>query len=506
MAFPDVNAYSAVFQHPSICLSDVELKGCQIKTNPLGQPQVRSGGFALTYNLINSRGANWAVRCFHRESPDRDTRYRAISNRLNTADVSSSGYFVGFEYQPLGITMPDGRRFPIVKMAWATGETLGSFLENMHGERTAIQNLRCSLVTLSKFLQKCGIAHGDIQPGNIMVSDNGRKIQLIDYDGMFVKGLEFLDAAEIGLPNFQHPERRTKSPWNADLDNFAFIVLDIALSVLQDNPAYWEKTQSGDDKVLFSAQDYAVPEASPIFCELKRDNRYSPLVSRLQTICRLPIEKTPRIEELTTWKAVDVVPRAVTGSVARTAYIPAHPVIDGLDLHGIATHVGEVVELVGQVREVKLLNTGPNHQNHPNCPYCFVSFAVWHVGMDQSFRLILWSEDLEKLKARGIKDIDSHFSGKYISITGLVEKREKTIPERRYPARGGWQVYPERMATTYSICSDNSTITFIDKNQADFRLGRVQNNVTIPPRVTPSVSVAPGTAGNADILDRIRQL
>ena len=506
MSLPDVNAYSAAFQHPDLCLSDLSLKRCTIRTNPLGQPRVRSGGFALTYNLFSSN-ANWAVRCFHRESPDRDKRYGAISRRLNAQDIKGSGYFVGFEFQPQGITMPNGGKFPIVKMAWAAGETMGSFLDNRHSDKIALQNLRNSLVRLSAFLHSRNIAHGDIQPGNIMVSDMGRKIQLIDYDGMFVDEIKGLDATEIGLPNFQHPERRTKTPWNANLDNFSFIVLDIALAILQDNPKYWEKTQSGDDKVLFSAQDYAVPEASSIFNELNKDIRYSGFISKLRSICRLSIEKTPRIEELATWKPVDVVPRAVTGSVERTKYIAAYPVVDGLDMCGIAAHDGKVVEIIGKVLEVKMLNTGPNHQNHPNSPYCFVSFEIWRPGMDQSFRLILWSEELEKLTQKGITNIHTHFNGKYISITGLVEKREKIIPAKTIPPKGRWpaRTYPERMAITYSICADSATVTFISKQESDFRLGRVQRNLTVS-HVTTAAAPSSGQTGNASILDRIRRI
>ena len=505
MIMPDVNAYSAAFQHPDLCLSDQSLKRCTIKTNPLGQPRVRSGGFALTYNLFNGT-QNWAVRCFHKESPGRDIRYSAISRRLNAQDIRGSGYFVDFEYQPRGITI-NGTRFPIVKMAWATGETMGSFLENQHEDRIALQNLRNSLASLSAFLHAHNIAHGDIQPGNVMVSDMGRKVQLIDYDGMFVDEISGLDAAEIGLPNFQHPERRTRTPWNVNLDNFSFIVIDIALAVLQDNPGYWDKTQSGDDKILFSAQDYSVPDASSVFNELKRDGRYASLISKLQNICRLPFDKVPRLDDFAAWQPDTSVLRAQPDGVTTVSYIANYPVVDALRVNDIAAQNGNKVEVIGCVVGVKMKNTGTNHPNHPNRPYCFVEFEAWHPGMDQSFRVIIWSEGLDKLAQRGINDVDTYFKGKYVSIVGLVEKWETKIPAKTIPARGRWpaRTFPERIATAYSICADGATFNFIDQTQADFRLGRIRQNLTVQHVATVAAPSSRQT-GNASILDRIRRI
>ena len=127
--------------------------------------------------------------------------------------------------------------------------------------------------------------------------------------------------------------------------------------------------------------------------------------------------------------------------------------------------------------------------------------------MDQSFRLILWSEELDKLAKKGISNIYTHFNGKYISITGLVEKREKVIPAKTIPPKGRWpaRTYPERVAITYSICADSATVTFISKQESDFRLGRVQRNLTIA-HVTTTAVPSLGQTDNASILDRIRRI
>ncbi|MBQ6341403.1 MAG: hypothetical protein IJI36_19870, partial [Kiritimatiellae bacterium] len=251
------------FQNPQLFLADRTLTSCTCPKDQQGQPKVQSGGFALTFRL-ESPTKKWAVRCFHREVADRVQRYTAISKKLNEPQIRQSGYFVDFDYQPQGV-MVKGQRYPIVKMSWAQGVTLGAFLETNYNNPVRLQNLQESLKKLYKFLSSHHIAHGDIQPGNVMVASDGKTVQLIDYDGMFVPGMDSLKAAETGVPNFQHPERQTKSPWNDRLDRFPFIVLDIALSVLEKEPAYWTKTNSSDEKVLFETTDYRAPYGSSIF-------------------------------------------------------------------------------------------------------------------------------------------------------------------------------------------------------------------------------------------------
>ena len=178
---PSLSDYMQMFQNPQHFLTDEELKKCTCPKDQHGQPLVQSGGFALTFKL-ESTAAQWAVRCFHRDAPSRDERYSRIAKKLQEIAMQQSGYFVTFEYQAQGVGV-NGQKYPIVKMAWASGETLGSFLENNYQNKENLRNLQTSLQDLRRFLAENGIAHGDIQPGNIMVADSGRKLQLIDYDG-----------------------------------------------------------------------------------------------------------------------------------------------------------------------------------------------------------------------------------------------------------------------------------------------------------------------------------
>ena len=60
-------------------------------------------------------------------------------------------------------------------------------------------------------LRGIGIAHNDLQHGNVMVQADGR-IRLVDYDGIFLPGLSPPD--EKGHSNYQHPLRRTAEDYD----------------------------------------------------------------------------------------------------------------------------------------------------------------------------------------------------------------------------------------------------------------------------------------------------
>src|SRR4029077_1600735 len=97
----------------------------------------------------------------------------------------------------------------------------------------ALEKARTDFAAIARFLENKGIAHGDIQNGNVMVA--GGDIKLIDYDGMFVPGMRPGNGSETGHKHFQHPDRRV-SDFGPKMDRFSFIALDLSLrAVVEDN-------------------------------------------------------------------------------------------------------------------------------------------------------------------------------------------------------------------------------------------------------------------------------
>ena len=280
ITYPSGTAYrEAMRDYPHIALQDSELKKGTVKKHK-DQPIVRAGGFAYAF-IVQCKNKSFGVRCFRYHSDDRVQRYQAISRQLNALH---SPYFMDFEFQHKGI-MIDNKHYPTVKMEWVQGDLLRSFVEKNLHHPECLENLRHSFAQLADYLAQHNIAHGDISANNVMVQNNGTKIVLIDYDGMFVPELSILNfAAETGAPNFQHPKRSAKD-WGDYLDRFSFYTLDLTLCALQKYPNLFNNKEP--DSIVFLKSDFQNPNQSAVFQRLLADSELRERAEQFKNICLL---------------------------------------------------------------------------------------------------------------------------------------------------------------------------------------------------------------------------
>jgi serine/threonine protein kinase len=463
MSYPTLEQYNEALQHPAQALSDVTLRTGSIATTGLGLPLALCGGFALTYT-VSVASKKYAVRCFHKKSDSLERRYIEISKRLKAL---RSAYFVDFEFQPSGVRVA-GAAYPVVKMAWASGTTLGEFIEKNHRDKTQLSTLRESLSQLSSYLESQGMAHGDIQPGNVMVSDGGRTLRLIDYDGMFVETLRSLGSAELGHRNFQHPLRTAKC-WDSSLDRFSFICLDIALRALSTEPGLWKKYQADGDSILFKANDFADPAQSGIFSDLLARSDFVEDSKNFAAICKAAFDKIPTLADFRQKKNIPTVAVSISraSTATRAKYISAFPVLDVANYESCLSFVGDKVELIGKVVEVKKDTTRGGK------PYIFINFGPWQ---GEIVKVSIWSEGLASLS----KQPDDSWVGKWISAVGLLEP---PYVSRKYKY--------SHLAVSITQGSQLHTIT---QKEAVFRLASKQlSNEKIA-----------SSASNQDVLRKIR--
>lgn len=408
MAYPSIQEYQEALQHPVTAFTDPVLAAGRIEVSGLGAPRVRCGGFALTYS-VDAGGRTYAVRCFHRETKNLERRYEAISKKLKSL---ASPYFLDFEYQPKGVRI-GGSAFPVVKMAWAKGETLGEFVENNHGNTAKVKNLLASLGQLALHLEQAGIAHGDIQDLNLVVADDGRKIQLIDYDGMFVPELASLGGSELGHRDYQHPQRDGKK-YDPTLDRFSFIALNVALRALCEKPSLWRSSQSGAGVIVFRANDYADPDSSAVLSEIAALPGLARDAKNFGAICNSDFGAVPTLAQFAAGTGLPAAAfhkaRTTTGISAAppAGYISAYPVLNATDYAAFERSIGQMVELVGKVIEVKVDRTRGGK------PYIFVNFGHWR---GKTVKINLWNEALSKPGERP----NETWVGRWVTIRGLVE-------------------------------------------------------------------------------------
>lgn len=410
MSYPTLEQYQEALQHPQTAFLDPQLKSGVIRTSGLGLPVVVSGGFALTY-AVEVGSNKKAVRCFHREATGLEARYAAISTKLKKL---ASKYFVDFEFQTQGVRL-NGGTYPLVKMAWASGETLGEFVESNHADKSKLTNLLNSLAELSAYLEQQGIAHGDLQEGNLMVADAGRRIQLIDYDGMFVPEIASLGSSEIGHRDYQHP-RRDASQFDNTLDRFSFIALSLALRGLCEKPSLWNASSSGAGVIVFRANDYDDPGASRVFSTIGQIPSLARDAKNFATVCRATYKQVPTLTDFLDSKNIPqeiLLPRAKeTAPQIPVGYISQYPVLDAASYTTFSGHIGQMVELVGRIVEVK--HDVGKFGRGKGKPYVFINFAPWN---GPCVKINLWSDALDK---GGVIPTAS-WVGKWVTIKGLVE-------------------------------------------------------------------------------------
>lgn len=396
MALPRGDEYNQAIQSPRISFSDTILQSCQVETTPLGLPKPYSGGFTTTYKLVNSH-SSWAVRCFTREISDLQKRYQSIGNFLST---NKCDFLVEANYLQNGIRV-NGAFHPIIKMRWLDGEPLSNYLAKTYNQKSTIDKLISEFLNLVTQLESYGIAHGDLQHGNIIVKNN--KLYLIDYDGMYFPDLATLKVNELGHPNFQHP-KRTSNDYNKSIDRFSSIVIYTALKALSIAPSLWKKYDNGDN-ILFRGQDYANPLSSPLFKELAGYSELAKLSNNLIAISTWDFNKLPTLKEFisNTYQApISITPSTIS---VRSAYT----VIDGSQRGRLLEYLGQKVEVVGRISAHR--NGLTSYGN----PYVFLNFGVYP---NQTFTIVIWSEALSELRTNGVNP--SNLVGKYVSITGVL--------------------------------------------------------------------------------------
>jgi WD40 repeat protein len=343
MTWPLSQDYNEAIQCPADNFADADLRRGQATTNPFGVPMPYSGNFADVYQVRCSDGTRWAVKCFTREVAGLRERYAKISQHLRRARLP---FTVDFSYLERGIRVA-GHWFPVLKMEWVEGLTLNQFVAQYADKPDTLEGLLHVWARMGRHLRAAGVAHGDLQHGNVLlVPESGTSslaVKLVDYDGMWVPALARKKPGEVGHPCYQHPRRAPEKVYSLEVDRFPLLLVATALRALKaGGRVLWEKYDSGDN-LLFTQQDLEAPSKSRLFYELlKQDDpevRY--LTEALIGAARNPLDQTPLLEEL----MPDIRPARAKPPVAVAVGVMAPPgPIDPLTPSGRTARESDEVE------------------------------------------------------------------------------------------------------------------------------------------------------------------
>ncbi len=487
-----MNDYHDAIQNPHIVFNDSELKKGKVTVTPLGLPKVASGGFALTYRISGSNSnKQWAIRCFHKEMPDIQDRYQKISGFLNR---SSNPYFVSFDYQKDGIRI-NNAFYPIIKMDWMNGSLLNTYVEDHLSNKAAIAALSSQFRECILELGRLGVAHGDLQHGNIMVCND--QLKLIDYDGMYVPGMNYPLSNELGHTNYQHP-LRDKYVVGTATDRFSAIVIFIALEALQASPSLWAKYDNGEN-LLFRRDDFIKLDGSALLNDLSSISSISKYITQLKLLCRAPLKHVPTLEEFISGQV-----HIASHELVEIKHAPSrrqYEVFMALDTNKILARTGNVVEVVGKVTDVVIRKTKYGH------PCAFINFGDYRM---KSFCIVLWADALHAIRNKGL-DINA-LKGKWISVVQLIDQyrgapqfileptTKINILKNESEAR---QLFQE-LTTSAGGVSRKSNRDIMDSIQIPRQAKPVVKPVpVVKPAVKPAVVATAPKSKNQMILDQI---
>jgi WD40 repeat protein len=299
MPWPIAQDYVEAIREPSTCFADTELQRGTVVVNAEGLPVSRAGDSSQVF-AIRAGNRTWAIKCFTRPLANLPERYAEIMRYLRHVQLPC---MVECTFTPQGIRV-HGEWYPVVKMPWVNGATLYTFVRDNLDRPAVLQMLAQTWVRVATRLHEANLAHGDLQHGNVLLvpesNTGGVAVNLVDYDGMCVPGLEHLAALGRGHDSYQHPQRLREGTFAVHIDRFPHLVIYTALRALSiGGRGLWDKFDNGDN-LLFTQKDFEAPGQSPIFQALLQLN--DPEVRHLaQVVARathLPISSVPLLDSV----------------------------------------------------------------------------------------------------------------------------------------------------------------------------------------------------------------
>ena len=300
MNWPLSQDFNEAIQNPRVVFADPDLKSAQPIVGAQGLPLPRSGNFADVYQLRGADGREWAVKCFTRPVVGLGDRYARVSEALARAKLP---FTVEFTFLAEGVRVGDAWR-PVVKMDWVEGLQLNQVVRENAARPTVLAALLQMWSKLAKRLREAGIAHADLQHGNVLLVPGSRPgaygLKLIDYDGMYIPALANQPSGEVGHPAYQHPTRTSMRAYSLDVDRFPHLAIATAMKGLEVvGRGLWERYDTGDN-LVFTEDDFRAPASSRAMQELWRTDHpaVQAFVGRLAISCTRPIPQTPWLDQI----------------------------------------------------------------------------------------------------------------------------------------------------------------------------------------------------------------
>jgi len=158
-----------------------------------------------------------------------------------------------------------------VLMPWLTGRTWSGFmLDQAASARYTLQQAHALAVTVARLLQhleSVQLAHSDIAGGNIFLSPELQRLQLLDIEGLYIPDVPPPPFCSQGSPGYQHHNLRPQGQWCSEGDRFAGAIL-LAEMLTWWNPGVRAQVAANADTLFQSAE--LQMDSSPCLKEVRK--------------------------------------------------------------------------------------------------------------------------------------------------------------------------------------------------------------------------------------------
>lgn len=285
MTFPILNDYKLAVANAKARFATLDFTPhLDSRRNPL----FLAGNFAGVFKVEKPDGTQMAVKCFIREIPHLEKRYRTVADFIRKA---GSPFFIPLDYHPAEVfvisAIAGSGEFPVVTMPWVTGRSLAAVVKLLcdRDNRQALGGLTRAWARLCLDLLGRGVAHGDLKHDNVLVTAEGRLL-LIDYDSMYLPQFKGMTSPLLGGVNFQNPARNERH-FDAEVDHFSMLVTLLSLRALVFAPDLFDRYHNGEN-IILSQQDFLAPADSPLIRQLAGSDDFfvADWTGRLVRACR----------------------------------------------------------------------------------------------------------------------------------------------------------------------------------------------------------------------------
>ena len=267
---------------------------------------IDTGTFCQTFPMFRAgESVKKCLRMWVNDKARKDnlSHIKEVSAYFNQHNVD---YVVRYEYVDQALRLKNGSVIPGVVMDWIEGDTLIKYVKKNYRNAMVMRRLAKAFRDMVDYLNRNGMAHGDLSGNNIMVTPQGR-LYLIDYDSFYVRGQRTdIPQPTNGVAAFQHPGRENNRYLNTYMDHFSQQLIYLSLIAIAEIPDIFN--EDADKDLVFQEMDLISEEAlrsSRAFINMAtiRNQEVQDRLKDLRTDIAQPFEKVRSLTAIYEWEA-----------------------------------------------------------------------------------------------------------------------------------------------------------------------------------------------------------